>query len=177
MATVLNTPREREAAPERLPAYRRIPAYLIRRLQLISTAVLAEAFEGEDMGVLEWAILQVIAHHPDIDQSALSELASIDRTNTGRFADLLESKGLIERRPSDSDRRVWLLRCTQKGRKLREWLLPRALASQDLLLADLSKPEQKQLIDLLFRLVATNETYVRPGAGRRKRGSVQSSKQ
>jgi DNA-binding MarR family transcriptional regulator len=129
------------------------------------------------MGVLEWAMLAVIVHHPGIDQSALSELVSIDRTNTGRLADLLESKRLIERRPSASDRRVWLLRCTQKGRKVRERLLPRALASQDLLLSGLSKPEQKQLIDLLFRLLAANEAYVRPGAGRRKRGSVQSSKQ
>src|SRR4051812_48476466 len=142
MATVLNTLREREAAPESLPPYQRIPAYLIRRLQLISTAVLADALEGEDMGVLEWAIFAVIAHHPDIDQSALSELASIDRTNTGRFADLLESKGLIERRPSDSDRRAWLVSRSPESRKIGAPALAAAVRGPASPPAGSPKPEQ-----------------------------------
>ena len=54
------------------PAYRRVPAYLIRRLQMISTAIVAEAFEDEDMPVLEWAVLTIIESHPEIDQSRLA---------------------------------------------------------------------------------------------------------
>ena len=150
------------------PIYRRVPAYLIRRLQLISVTVLAEALEGEDMPVPQWAVLTGIYSHPDIEQSSLAGIVSIDRTNTGRFVDRLEAKGLVERRPSGADRRVWMLRCTPRGRRLRERLVDRARASQETLLATLSKAEQKQFIDLMERVVAANEAYVRPGAGRKR---------
>ena len=151
------------------PIYRRVPAYLIRRLQLISVTILAEALEGEDMPVPQWAVLTGIYFHPDIDQSKLSDIVSIDRTNTGRFVDRLEAKGLVERRASEADRRVWMLRCTSRGRKLRERLIDRARASQDALLSTLSKTEQMQFIDLMERVVSANESHVRPGAGRRRR--------
>lgn len=150
------------------PVYRRVPAYLIRRLQLISVAVIAEAFEGEDMPVPQWAVLTMIYFHPDIDQSRLAELVSIDKTNTGRLVDQLEAKGLIERRPNGADRRVWMLGCTPRGTKLRERLVTRARASQDLLMSSLDKAERETFIDLLERVVSANEIYVRPGAGRRK---------
>src|SRR5215208_4702689 len=78
--------------------YKRIPAYLIRRLQMISTAIITKAFEGEDMTLSEWAVLPIIDAHPGVDQSRLADIVSIDRVNTGRLVDQLESKGLVERR-------------------------------------------------------------------------------
>jgi hypothetical protein len=41
------------------------------------TAMIAEAFEGEDMPVSAWAVM--IYNHPDIDQSHLAEIVSIDQ--------------------------------------------------------------------------------------------------
>lgn len=148
--------------------YRRVPAYLIRRLQMISNAIVAEELEGEGMSVSEWAVLTMIENHPEIDQSRLAEVASIDRTNTGRLVDQLEAKGLVERRPNHSDRRVWLLRCTPLGQKTRKRLRPRTLATQDALLSCLEPAQRKVFIDLMLRVVTANEKYVRPGAGRRK---------
>ena len=150
------------------PPYRRVPAYLIRRLQMISNAIVAEEFEGEDMPVSQWAVLTMIESHPEIDQSRLAEVVSIDRTNTGRLVDELEAKGLVERRPNDTDRRVWMLCCTPLGYKTRKRLRPRALATQDKLLSCLKPADREFFIDLMSRVVVANEKYVRPGAGRRK---------
>jgi DNA-binding MarR family transcriptional regulator len=149
--------------------YQRIPAYLIRRVQMISTAIITEAFEGEDMSLSEWAVLTIVENHPDVDQSRLADIVSIDRVNTGRLVDQLESKGLVERLSDESDRRVWKLRCTRAGLQTRKRLLPRALASQDKLLACLAPQDRKNFIELMLRIVAANEKYIRPGAGRRKR--------
>jgi len=154
-----------EPAP---PPYRRVPAYLIRRLQMISTAIVAEEFEDEDMPVSQWAVLTIIESNPEIDQSRLAEVVSIDKTNTGRLVDALEAKGLVERRPNDSDRRVWMLRCTPLGHKTRKRLRPRALATQERLLSCLEPAQRELFIDLMSRVVMANEKYVRPGAGRRK---------
>jgi DNA-binding MarR family transcriptional regulator len=159
--------------PSRIPAqpappYRRVPAYLIRRLMMISTAIIAEEFADEDMPVSQWAVLTMIDNHPEIDQSRLAEVVAIDRTNTGRLVDELEAKGLVERRPDDSDRRVWLLRCTPLGYKTRKRLRLRALATQDKLLSCLKPADRELFIDLMSHVVTANEKYVRPGAGRRK---------
>jgi DNA-binding MarR family transcriptional regulator len=153
------------------PHYLRVPAYLIRRLQMISTALVAEEFEGEDMPVSQWAVLTILEQHPEIDQSHLSEIVSIDKTNTGRLVDQLEAKGLVERRPHESDRRVWMLRCTPLGQKIRKRLRPRALATQERLLSCLKPADRELFIDLMSHVVTANEKYVRPGAGRRKRKS------
>ena len=156
---------EAEQAP---PFYRRAPAYLIRRLHMICTAMIAEEFEDEDMPVSQWAVLTMIDNHPEIDQSRLAEVVSIDKTNTGRLVDQLEAKGLVERRPNDSDRRVWMLRCTPLGNKVRKRLRPRALATQERLLSCLEPAHRELFIDLMSQVVVANEKYIRPGAGRRK---------
>ena len=150
------------------PFYHRVPAYLIRRLQMISTAIVAEEFETEDMPVSQWAVLTIIDTNPEIDQSRLASVVSIDKTNTGRLVDQLEAKGFVERHPNDSDRRVWMLRCTPLGQKVRKRLRPRALATQERLLSCLEPAERELFIDLMARVVAANEKYARPGAGRRK---------
>ena len=154
-----------EAAP---PTYRRVPAYLIRRLHMISTAIVAEELEDEDMSVSQWAVLTIIENNPEIDQSRLAEVVSIDKTNTGRLVDQLEAKGLVERRPNDTDRRVWMLRCTPLGHKTRKRLRPRAYATQERLLSCLEPAQRELFIDLMSHVVAANEKYIRPGAGRRK---------
>ena len=156
--------------PDKLvpPPYRRVPAYLIRRLMMISNAIIAEEFEGEDMSVSEWAVLTMIDNHPEIDQSRLAEVVAIDRTNTGRLVDQLEAKGLVERLPHESDRRVWMLHCTPLGYETRKRLRARALATQEKLLSCLKPADRERFVDLMARIVAANEEYVRPGAGRRK---------
>src|SRR5258705_163767 len=156
---------EAEPAP---PPFLRVPAYLIRRLQMICTAMVAEEFEDEDMPVSQWAVLSMVDNHPGIDQSRLAEVVSIDKTNTGRLLDQLEAKGLVERRPNDTDRRVWMLRCTPFGHKTRKRLRPRAYATQERLLSCLVPADRELFIDLMSHVVAANEKYVRPGAGRRK---------
>ena len=150
------------------PPYLRVPAYLIRRLQMICTAMVAEEFEGEDMPVSQWAVLTIIDSNPEIDQSRLGGVVSIDKTNTGRLVDQLEAKGLVERRPNALDRRVWMLRCTPLGHKTRKRLRPRALATQERLLSCLEPAQRELFIDLMSHVVMANEKYVRPGAGRRK---------
>ena len=167
--TIVSTdPSSRIEAEPTPPSYRRVPAYLIRRLHMICTAMVAEEFEDEDMPVSQWAVLTIIESHPEIDQSGLAEIISIDKTNTGRLVDQLEAKGLVERRPNDLDRRVWMLRCTPLGQKIRKRLRPRGLATQERLLSCLEPADRELFIDLMSHVVTANEKYVRPGAGRRK---------
>src|SRR5689334_20904836 len=144
-----------------------IPAFLIRRLQLISTAVVAEVVADAKLTMPQWAVMVHIAETPDVDQSRLAEMTSFDKTSTGRIIDQLEAMGLVERRPNGADRRAWMLRATARAHQLRRKLGPRALASQERFLSCLTAKEQETFVALLHRVVVANERYVRPGAGRR----------
>ena len=81
--------------------------------------------------------------------------------------DRLETAGLLERRVHPDDRRARLFGATRSGEKLRQRLQHTALAAQERLLAPLTVRERRLFLDFLTRLVEGNESYARPGNGRR----------
>jgi hypothetical protein len=80
----------------------------------------------------------------------------------------LEQLGLIERSVNGADRRARVLRLSAAGRALHDRQLPKALAAQERILAVLKPAERRALIAMLVRVIEANQSYVRPGAGRRK---------
>jgi DNA-binding MarR family transcriptional regulator len=68
------------------------------------------------------------------------------------LVDRLESRGLVERRPSTNDRRVKVVQLTPTGSRLRTELLRRVTA-RPLPLARLAPEEQRALVRILERLV------------------------
>ena len=150
---------------------RRNPVALARRLFQIGMAVAAEALGTTDLTPLQYAILAYLSDEPDLDQAGLAARVGVDRTNIGLLAQQLEAKGLVSRRVNGDDRRARLLRLTPRGVKLFQLVGPRARAAQNGILAPLAPADRGLLIDLLVRVIQANESYVRPGAGRRRRGS------
>jgi len=152
---------------------RRAPAALARRFQQICVAMIAEALVGEDVVQLEYAVLQFLDDLPGIDQRRLAEALGIDRNNTGVLVEGLEKKGFLDRRINGEDRRARQLSLTAKGRKVLDRVRPKTRVTSERILKPLARAEQKQFIDFMVRLIEGNRSYARPGAGRRKRGSLQ----
>jgi DNA-binding MarR family transcriptional regulator len=130
-----------------------------------------------DAGVvqLEYAVMVFIDGVPGIDQRRLSLAMGIDRNNVSLILEKLEAKRLVERRINGADRRARELYLTTKGRDLWRRFQPKVLAANERILVPLKPGERKLFIDMLVRLVETNRIHARPGAGRRKRGSLQPS--
>lgn len=141
--------------------------YVTRCLYQITTALAAEAL-GDEITLLQWAVLLHIGLNPGIDQRGLSERAVIDRTNTGRVVEELVAAGLADRRVDELDRRARSLRLTPRGIETLKRLRPLAIALEDRLLAPLTAKEKETFFDLAGRMIRANQTYLRPGAGRRK---------
>ena len=60
----------------------------------------------------QWQVLAYLANNEGINQSGLANLLEIEPITLGRIIDKLQTRGLIERHPDPSDRRVWLLHLT-----------------------------------------------------------------
>lgn len=86
----------------------------------------------------------------------MSELAGVmacDNSNVTGIVDRLETRGLVERRASEHDRRVKMLAVTEAGAALREQLMARMYEAPEALAA-LSPEDQRALRDLLRRALS-----------------------
>lgn len=151
------------------PPLVRAAAPLARRFNLICTTMIAEALAGEEVVQLEYAMLVCLELEPGVDQRRLTEAMGIDPTHTSLIADRLHSRGLIDRRVNDADRRARELYLTPKGRALWRRLRPRTSAANERVLAPLAPAQRQLFIDLLIRLIEGNRQHARPGAGRRRK--------
>jgi DNA-binding MarR family transcriptional regulator len=87
-----------------------------------------------------------------MSMSALADRLGIDASYVTTIADQLEERGLIERLPHPTDRRIKSLALTAEGRRLREQLAGELWTNVPMLDA-LSVTERQQLRDILAKSV------------------------
>ena len=148
------------------PAHR-VPAHLARRFHQICLGAMSEVTVPAGLNPGEYGILAAVIDLPGLDQRRLAERLGIDPASAGQMIDRLETSGLLERRVHPDDRRARLLSATRSGERLRQQLKPHALGAQERLLAPLTVPERRLFLRFLTRVVEGNESYARPGNGRR----------
>lgn len=146
----------------------RVPAHLARRFHQICTGVISEIVEPVGLRPIEWAVLSVVTDHRGLDQVSIASAIGIDTASLSQMLDRLVEDGLVERRADPTDRRAWILEPTKAGLELRTRLRPVLRAAQRTILKALSTEEQATLIDLLVRILESNQAFARPGNGRRK---------
>jgi DNA-binding MarR family transcriptional regulator len=66
----------------------------------------------------DFSVLIVVANNTGLKQSDVAEALGIQRANFVAIIDGLEDKGLLQRRRSDSDRRVHYIEMTDEGRSV-----------------------------------------------------------
>lgn len=170
-------PRRREASgiagqPRRpknpVPPVHWHAAHLARRFQQICLGVIAEVLEPEALTPLQYAVIGSVDDAPGVDQRRLAARLGIDPVSAHHLAQGLEEAGLLERHVAPTDGRARTLHLTRRGSELRRRLRPAMQATQDRILAPLSRNERSAFMALLTRVVEGNETYARPGNGRRR---------
>jgi len=97
-------------------------------------------------------VLNLIEPGRPIPMGQLAGALSCDASNVTGLVDRLESRGLIQRRPSEEDRRVKVISLTPLGARLRASLIERMTAAPPTL-GKLSVDEQRALVKLLRRLI------------------------
>ena len=100
-------------------------------------------------------LLLACATDDGISQRDLAELLGLDPSQVVLLVDELAESGLVERRPSETDRRTKLVLATDAGRALRAEAVVEVDAAVSAQLGDLTGTEQFLLRDLLGRLVRT----------------------
>ena len=97
--------------------------------------------------------LRMLEPEQPLPMGRLACALGCDASNVTGIVDRLEQRGLIERRPSDRDRRVKVLVVTSQGAKVRKALMIR-LSEPPQSIAALSPADRRRLAGLLRRALS-----------------------
>jgi MarR family transcriptional regulator, lower aerobic nicotinate degradation pathway regulator len=143
-------------APITMDAVYTAPGYLFRRMQQIAVSIFIEECRACDLTPVQYAALIAIHTHPGIDATRLSAVIAFDRSTLGNVIERLETKALIERKPSRGDKRIKLLYLTRAGAALLREIMPSVGRAQARMLQPLKAADRKTLMVLLTQLVDLN---------------------
>jgi DNA-binding MarR family transcriptional regulator len=103
---------------------------------------LIEITRTENLRVIEYATLALLADTPEIDQDRLAERLSLDIRKAASVLKLLESKGLVEATISTGSLRPRAVTLTPSGLDVRQRLSPSIMAAIDGIMAPLSEKDR-----------------------------------
>ena len=137
------------------------PGYYIRRLQQIAVAIFLQETEATGITPVQYAALQTVANAPGVDQRTLARTIGFDTSTIAGVIDRLQSRGLMQRNASPTDRRVRLLTLTDDGRRLLAETLPGMQRAQARMLAPLPAGDRAEFMRMLRTLVQANNELSR----------------
>ncbi len=143
-------------SPVTMDAVYSAPGYLFRRMQQIAVSIFVEECRTLDLTPVQYAALVAIHTHPGIDATRLSAVIAFDRSTLGNVIERLQSKALVERKPSRDDKRVKLLYLSKAGEATLREIIPSVERAQMRMLQPLKPASRKTLLALMTQLVDLN---------------------
>jgi len=124
---------------------------LVRAYNYMEARISAD-LRRADLTLARFDVLVVLEKFGPMSQQTLADQLLVTKGNIVGLIDKLSARGLVDRRPSESDGRVNLLRVTPAGKRMVERILPRQMQLIAGLMQPLSAREAVSLEALLTRL-------------------------
>lgn len=125
----------------------------VQRLAGRMNRAMSERLEAFGLTQQQFAILVMVIEVDGITQKGLGERFAMPPYAITRALDVLERKGLIERREDPASRRAHNIHATAAGREMAPSLFAMVRELNDLFLSPLSAEEAAKLHELLKRLL------------------------
>ena len=127
--------------------------YRLRRAQLSVVTEFNESLLAFGLRPADFSVLILVANNTGLKQSDVAEALGIQRANFVAIIDGLEDKGLLQRRRSETDRRVHFMEMTEEGRFVMDDISHIWREHEDKLIDRLGGEKARdQLIGLLRRI-------------------------
>lgn len=129
--------------------------YLLNYAARLAARMHARCLEQHNVTLGQWAVLMFLWVEDGVSQTELSRQVAVEDATMVRAIDRMERDGLVRRQRNPRDRRQLRIFLTDKGRSLRDVLVPVAIAGNEVLTQSFSAAETYQMHDLLRRMIAT----------------------
>src|SRR5688500_140222 len=108
-----------------------------------------------DLTPRQYAILASVSQNPDVSQTGLVEQTGVDRSTLADIVRRLVKKGLLQRKRTRRDARMYAVRLTQKGSAVLRNAEPAARTTDERILSALPVAQRDAFLDALARIVDT----------------------
>jgi MarR family transcriptional regulator, lower aerobic nicotinate degradation pathway regulator len=143
------------AAQQKSPLLGR-PGFLIRRLHQLHCALFLEETREFDITPVQYSLMTTLAARGVLEQNNLALEIGLERTSVAEVVPRLEGRGLLERRRSDIDGRVKLIRLTRRGKALVHRMSHAVQRAHDRTIGELEKSKRDVFLLQLITLVEAN---------------------
>ena len=137
-------------APKRLQG---LASWRLSAAALVGDRLVNEALATEGVRKYNFRVLVALSDDGPLSQAELGRRLAIDRSDVAAIAAELEQRELLARTRDDRDRRRNVVTITPAGEAALARMDEAIERAQARLLAPLSTPEQRQLSELLGRLI------------------------
>jgi DNA-binding MarR family transcriptional regulator len=134
--------------------------YLVNRTARLMAHELAERIRPAGVAIGQWAVLLFLWARDGMTQAELSRVVAIEPPTMVRTIDRMVRDGLVTRALDPDDGRLSRIYLTERGRSLRDELVPLAAAVNQEILNGLTANEARTLRRLLAKLA----THGRPSS-------------
>lgn len=101
----------------------------------------------------QYVILNLLLENDEIMyQRQLAEIMFKDRANISRIIDIMHRNGLIEKVPDSNGRRIYKLIVTEKGKKIRNRVLPTDKELRAVITENISEEELNSMFHILEKM-------------------------
>lgn len=136
-----------------------------QRADELFTATMGES----ELTPRQFAVLKAVARMENPSQTLLVRETGIDRSTIADIVRRLIKKGLLQRRRTSQDARMYAVKLTAAGREVLEEAEPAARSTEEKLLGVLPANQRTAMINALSTIVASLD----PDAEERKNGAAQ----
>jgi DNA-binding MarR family transcriptional regulator len=127
--------------------------YLLRRAHQRASAIFQTAIGDPNITPTQYSSMVKLHEYTELSQNLLGRLVGMDKATMQGVVRRLKGRGLVDSRPDPGDARRTLLSLTLDGQRVVAKLILNGPAVSRETLKPLSPPEQRQLIELLTKLV------------------------
>ena len=127
--------------------------YLVNRLARLMAQQLADELRPARIGIGQWAVLIFLWERDGLTQAELSRVVAIEPPTMVRTIDRMVRDGLVTRERDSRDARISRILLTDRGRSLRDELVPKAVAVNAANLQRLTPQEGRTLRRLIAKLL------------------------
>lgn len=136
----------------------------MRQINVISrcaTMFRANKFKEKELGIGAGhsSYIMILCRHPGISQDALAKRICVNKSNVTRHLAQLEKNGYVERKQSETDKRVILVYPTEKAYAIVEEVRGVSGEWKQYLMEGFSDDEIEMLTDMLHRMAKKAADY------------------
>ena len=127
--------------------------HLLHRAGQCAEVLFANETTRTDLTPRQYAILVCVSQNPDISQTGLVEQTGVDRSTLADIVRRLVKKGLLQRKRTRGDARMYAVRLTAKGQSTLGSIKPIATKVDQRILSVLRTGQRAEFIESLGEIV------------------------